>query len=155
MSKAPAQVSSTTTRADWLRATRSQGVANETTGKWMIFTPAADVDRTWLMVATAVRKGGSLNGLAVQAKVSTKKNARNNQHVICIYTDDYNDIQIVAKCYYELRRFGFSQRLFYKTDQQTIAGVYSGGKLRPWLYASEMFEPSGEHWPSVKDLWPA
>ena len=152
MSKAPVHVPSTATRTDWLWATRARGSANETTGKWMIFTSAADVDRAWLLIVAAVRKGGSLNGLAVQAKVSTAKNRSGNTHVTCVYTDDFNDIQTVAKCLYELRRLGFGQRLFYKSDQQTLAGVYSGGESRPWLYASPMFEPSGEHWPSVASL---
>lgn len=153
MSKAPVQIPSTTTRMDWLWATRARGDEGDRSGKWMIFAPVADVDHAWLMIATAVRKGGSLYGLADQAKVATKRNS-GRTHLVCIYTSDFNDVPTIAKCLYELRRLGFKQRLFYKTDQQTLAGVYAGGKSRPWLYASEMFEPSGEHWPFVGHLWP-
>lgn len=44
--------------------------------------------------------------------------------VICVYAYDYQDKRDVMRIRQELRKLGFTNKLAYKTDEDTIAGKY-------------------------------
>ena len=93
------------------------------TGKWLIWASWADVDERWKQIKQATEAGQ----LGVSAKVSTiRPNAyKRKDHVIEVYTSDYRDEASVGGVLRGLRRLGISGVLYYKTEQDTISGVYS------------------------------
>ena len=63
-------------------------------------------------------------------KHSTKDSTRHSvltggfeRHVICVYTPDWQNVAEVRGVRDVLRKVGFSERLGYKRDIDTIAGV--------------------------------
>ena len=109
------------------------------TGKWMVFLSSSQADALWPVVKNAI-KSGCLASIATAAKISLPNPSKLNSHVLIIYTFDYNDKKTVADCLSAIRRLGILVKLYYKTDDQTHSGIYSGGKETPWLYNSDMFE---------------
>ena len=91
------------------------------TGKWLIYRNAAEVDRVWRTIAQATFKGV----LGRSAKVSTAA-SRREQHVICVYTDNYLNLEDVMRVRAKLRVLGFSEQLCYKPDLYTCLGIYDG-----------------------------
>ncbi len=93
-------------------------------GKWLIFVPREKVDEAWVEVAAALSQGR----LGNQAKVSTAKPSPNatdpNDHVICVYTYDSDDVDDVMRVREELRALGFTWKIAYKTDVATLEGKY-------------------------------
>src|SRR5258706_13268943 len=64
----------------------------ERSGKWLIFLSNEAVDRYWLLVQLSL----AMWRLGREAKVTTGiKKLRN--HVICVYTYDYNDVADVMR----------------------------------------------------------
>lgn len=129
--------SETTEReAFWLWAKNnkydSTSVNNSKIGKWMIFPSKTQVDKLWEKVKEGVRVGDLWD-----AKVSTVKPSP-GAHVIIIYTKNYEDVQDVRVLDYleKAKMKDVNRVIYYKTDNQTYAGVYSGGKQRASIYAS-------------------
>ncbi|MFX0210139.1 MAG: putative phosphothreonine lyase domain-containing protein [Candidatus Hodarchaeota archaeon] len=88
-------------------------------GKWLVYKERSDIDRFWEIIAKA-----TINGiLGNSAKVSTKQ-LGSDRHVICIYTDDYLDLDDVNRVRDELDTLGFTERLCYKPDIYTYLGIY-------------------------------
>ena len=44
--------------------------------------------------------------------------------LICVYTSDWRDQEDVMRVREALRQLGFTNKLYYKTDDDTYAGVY-------------------------------
>jgi hypothetical protein len=113
-------------------------------GKWLIFVPRANVDEVWERIRQASENGQ----LGIEAKVSTSypSGYKSTDHVICIYTYDFRDKANVGKVLAKLREIGIQGRLFYKTDQATLNGLYAvegpATKKRgpSSLYSSDDFE---------------
>lgn len=110
-------------------------------GKWLIFVPPEYVDEIWDRVKKATETGK----LGISAKVSTAwPSAYESQdHVICVYTYDFRDKADVGRVLGGLRDLEIPGRLFYKTDQATLSGVYSTKgkkKKRASLYSSDDFD---------------
>lgn len=67
-------------------------------------------------------------------------------HVICVYTYDFRDKADVGRVLKGLREIGIEGKLYYKTDQATISGIYARGgpftkkKQRASLCSSDDFE---------------
>jgi len=78
---------------------------------------------TWLQVAEGVTSG--LLGIA--AKVAPKNPGHYN-HVICVYTKNYLDVDDVKRVREGLRRVGFTKKLKYKPDAFTYCDVYAKNK---------------------------
>ena len=98
---------------------------DEYIGKWLIFSKPESIDRDWKIVKDAVEKGE----LSISAKADTFRNAcrMNNfnnpkQYVICVYTSDWRNELDVFKHRDSLRRLGFEQILFYKTNEMPRRG---------------------------------
>ncbi len=129
---------STHTEGYWLFAERRTGTYPESTersGKWLIFVPVARIDDTWRIIKSAVEIGQ----LGRAAKVATARdnpNAPNpKERVICVYTYDCDDREDVFRIRQALRDLGFTQKLAYKTDDATYAGLYRvKGNTRISLY---------------------
>lgn len=120
---------STVTDEYWLFAERQKGSYPNTintlkNGKWLIFVKIEEVDEVWKKVKRATEEGK----LGLLAKVSTAKpnqNATNqNTKVICVYTHDWTDVNDVRGIREELRKLGITQKIPYKTDEDTVSGKY-------------------------------
>lgn len=119
----------------WLyaRNNKYENVDHKKVGKWMLFLPKDKVNVVWDKIKMAVA-----NGELWDSKVSTT-NTEKTSHVIIIYTKDYTDLNDVIQVldYLESSEIKPPQvTVYYKTDQQTSAGIYSGGGQRPWIYSS-------------------
>lgn len=94
------------------------------TGKWLVFADIKNIDRIWRDIKKATEKGE----LGIEAKVSSKKQAsahkNRNEHVICIYTKNWEDKDDVMLVRDQLRRLGINYKIPYKRDLDTLAGKY-------------------------------
>ncbi len=90
-------------------------------GKWLFFVAEKYIDDTWRNVKKAVEDGK----LWKQAKVSTAWRSKGGVYVVCVYTYDCHDESDVMKIRGHLREIGFKRAASYKSDEQTIAGIYS------------------------------
>ena len=103
---------------------------NVITGKWMIFEESNKIDMIW---------GKLIHHLCVErqkgsAKVSTWK--KGERHVICVYVDDYTDLEEVNGLRIALRDIGVKRRIGFKPDAYTHLGIYkeNAWKIRPSRY---------------------
>ncbi|AVK72220.1 DUF1917 domain-containing protein [Cupriavidus necator] len=96
--------------------------SSDTTGKWCIFVPPAEVDAAWDKIKGALEE----NQLRC-AKVSTAlRSMGRDTHVICVYTQDWADTQDLMRSRNVLRSLGFKDEIGYKRDIDT-----RNGGLRP------------------------
>ncbi len=93
-------------------------------GKWLLFVSRSEVDEIWEKVRRALEEGK----LGASAKVSTARPNPNatdpENHVVCVYTYDSDDVGDVMRIREELRGLGFEGKIPYKTDEATIEGKY-------------------------------
>lgn len=95
--------------------------SSDSSGKWCIFRSAAEIDEAWCVVSRLV-----MDGKLLAAKVSTAQSVvfgGYDRHVICVYTQDWRDEQEVQRVREVLRAAGFNERLQYKRDSDTAAGI--------------------------------
>jgi activator of 2-hydroxyglutaryl-CoA dehydratase len=96
------------------------------TGKWLIFVNRKNIDEVWQKIKSATEEGI----LGIEAKVSTATpkpediGYDNDTHVICVYTYDWTDEKDVKRVREELRKLGITNRIPYKTDEDTGKGKY-------------------------------
>lgn len=103
--------------APWLHCGGSQSFySTEHTGKWCVFRYSACIDLAWSAVCDAV-----IDNKLVFAKVSR---ARDNQHVICVYTLNWADEAEMSSSRETLSELGFNEVLAYKRDIETMNNVY-------------------------------
>ena len=65
-------------------------------------------------------------------QVSTRNSAssaRNQEHVIHVYTSDYTNIEDVMNIEYTLRTLGVSGKMVYRPDIYNVLGIYF---VNPW-----------------------
>lgn len=93
---------------------------NVLVGKWLIYNVEPDIDNTWFLIASATIKGI----LGMSSKVSTAL-SRKEQFVICVYTENYLDIDDVMRVRNNLFDLGFHNVLYYKPDLYTLLGIYA------------------------------
>jgi len=103
---------------------------NVITGKWMIFEESEKIDMLW---------GNLIYHLCVErqkgtAKVSTWK--KGERHVICVYVDDYTDMEEVNGLRIALKAIGVKRQIGFKPDAYTHLGIYkeNAWKIRPSRY---------------------
>ena len=119
------------------------------TGKWLIVAEVSEIDATWALVREAVLDGQL--GPCAHAKVATMRpnefapnpNIKASQlqllptrmtvtvQVICAYTSDVADERNLVR--EALRAWGFTSRMAWKSDADTIAGNYSHRGEKPKL----------------------
>lgn len=119
---------STVTDVYWLYAYRKKGDYPKPTsrsGKWLIFVSRENVDEVWAKIKKATEEGK----LGFGSKVSTAKPSPlgkdPNTHVICVYTYDWTDREDVMRVREELRKLGITNKIPYKSDEDTIKGKYT------------------------------
>ncbi|CAG7719377.1 unnamed protein product [Allacma fusca] len=114
---------------EWIHCQDESGkhldkVPGDKAGKWLIFAPFRLIDPLWYSVCIATRKGD----LGYASKVSTAMGDDEydwETKVICVYTYDWTDEADVMRVRSALDRMGFTQRLSYKTNADSLAGKYS------------------------------
>jgi uncharacterized protein YprB with RNaseH-like and TPR domain len=104
-------------------------------GKWLIFIPEEEIDVIWQKIRKSILK----NKLVKYAKCSTivkNKYSQDNKRdcVICIYTYDYTDKVDVRIVRYKLKKLGFRDKIYYKTDISTLEKKYKNNG-KSWLYS--------------------
>lgn len=114
-----------------------------TSGKWMLFGKTGyDVNRLWEIVANAVIRG-TIPSLS--AKVSAVSE-ENDNHVICIYNDNFLNDEEVFALKEGIRNLMINQPLKYKADLYTHLGIYRTNKwgIDPVLYRGRIhiYNPS-------------
>ncbi len=124
-------------KVEWLYASNNkypEGSVNyDKVGKWMLFINPRWVNQVWGKIKSGIAKGELWD-----AKVTTNNPGR--LHAIMIYTKDYTDLEDVIRVLDYIERTRLKPRhinIRYKADWQTRAGIYSGGKQKPSIYASE------------------
>lgn len=120
---APSDLPSGAQHTHWLHASPKKRTfySSAVSGKWCIFRHQTEIDAAWKRVKKAVSSGA-----LTFAKVSTSLGAttRENNHVICVYTLDFNNDTELNKSRTILRELGFSEELGYKRDIDTLNNVY-------------------------------
>ncbi|XP_071181326.1 UPF0696 protein C11orf68 homolog [Mytilus edulis] len=104
-----------------------------TSGKWMLFGKTGyEINRLWGIVANAVIRG-TIPSLS--AKVSAVSE-ENDNHVICIYNDNFLNDEEVFALKDGIRNSMINQPLKYKADMFTHLGIYRTNKwgIDPVLY---------------------
>lgn len=94
------------------------------TGKWMLFPNSDHVDEAWKKVVELLAS----NQLGHSAKVAPLIHANNGCHLICVYTNDYDDVPSVFRVLHALRQLSLPctrKALHYKTDDATSLGIYN------------------------------
>lgn len=133
-------------KVEWLYASNNKypeyKVNHNKVGKWMLFIHSDQVNQVWAQI-----KAGIVNGELWHSKVTTN-NSNSRVHAIMIYTKDYTDLEDVIRVLDYLEQVELKPKnvnIRYKADWQTRAGIYSGGKKRPWIYASETIREKVAH----------
>jgi hypothetical protein len=112
---------------------------NYFSGKWMVYASRNWVDHVWSKITVAICTGRrSATTAKVASAMSDPAAGGSDQHVICIYTDDFRDKSHVMKVRGELRELGIKQTIHYKADIYTSLDVYAKNpwKLKPSIYSS-------------------
>ena len=116
-----------------------------TSGKWMLFPMADDVNRIWSLVATATAEGE----LGQAAKVATDDGSGNvAPRLICVYTADFSDKEDVKRVLERLVHMGLVKKkgpmgeergIYYKADAFTHLGIDSKNEwgLKASLFCSK------------------
>lgn len=103
---------------------------NILTGKWLIYRNNLQIDTLWNNISINCIKG--LLGPSV--KVSPNNNY--NNHVICVYTNNYLDEENVLKIRENLKNIGVKNKISYKPDIYTYFEIYQKNiwKIKPTIY---------------------
>ncbi|KAK3251994.1 hypothetical protein CYMTET_38691 [Cymbomonas tetramitiformis] len=110
-----------------------------TQGKWMLFPQKQDVDSVWEKIARATVVGE----LGCSSKVATSNpNDLDSNPLICMYTSDFTDLELVKRLLGNIRGLGFQVRAGFKPDVFTLLGINSGNKWRlsPTMYGDLLRE---------------
>ena len=121
-------------RGDAVTVSEVDQVARDThltSGKWKISVEAADLERTWGLIARAVHSG-ALGEACTSAKVSTtitqKLRARGSLHTVYVYTANYLDEQSVDQL-----RAGL-QQLLLDGNAGASAATSTMAEFKPNIY---------------------
>ncbi|AJC62089.1 putative phosphothreonine lyase domain-containg protein [Streptomyces sp. 769] len=96
-------------------------------GKWLWFTPISLLDASWTTIRTATEDG--LLGYRSKAAtlINTRAKSDDSRRPICVYTQDWRDLDDVQRVLTNLRALGIVNTLLYKTDSDTRLGRYGAG----------------------------
>ena len=113
----------------WADVRGSHGVA---TGKWLLFARRPFVDAAWCAVRFLTARG--VLGLSAKVAPASHSAPGRDDHVICVYTSNHNDVADVMRVLLTLRDAAIQifdksdtsrVRLNYKSDDATLAGEYT------------------------------
>eukprot|EP01038_Epipyxis_sp_PR26KG_P011552 gene11552-15472_t len=110
----------------WKRSLISEKTNANRSGKWMLFPSRTTVDTIWEKITELLDDGF----LGHVAKVSpVRDSTKAEDHLICIYTDNHENIDDVWRVLMSIRLLIPGQKygvLNYKTDDATYSGDYCG-----------------------------
>lgn len=95
--------------------------STDQSGKWCVYRTTDGIDTAWRVVRALVT-----NDVLLAAKVSTRQAVDAGgygQHVICVYIPDSQDWKEVLRVREILSAVGFEERLQYRRDADTSAGI--------------------------------
>jgi len=94
----------------------------ERSGKWILYFNEDNlINSSWKKIKKNTEEGK----LGVYSKVVTNAPGRPYKNkIICVFTYDYQDIKDVMKIRERLRELGFTQKISYKKDKDTLLGKY-------------------------------
>ncbi len=110
----------------WVHATRKEGKypKPKNSGKWLLFVPNKSIDEVWAKIKRATEEG-LLGERSKCATAIPNPNAKNqDSKVICVYTYDWTDKEDVMKIREQLRQLGITNKIPYKSDEDTLTGKY-------------------------------
>jgi hypothetical protein len=105
----------------WINHTKVGFHSNEISGKWCIFSTESTINKKWESIKNLIDSGD-----IIHAKVSTKRylpNSRSKKYIVCVYTNNFNDLEDLVRTRELLRGIGFKRPLNYKRDIDTMNGV--------------------------------
>ena len=129
------------TMSYWLYAVRYRKYkSSEKAGKWMLFIKDSDLEYCWEKLLQGIDLG-LYDIIKCSVPNVTNPNYTPGVSAIMVYTNNYeNKVEIHKVLNYLLSNgLDFGSELFYKSDEQTRAGKYSGGRGESWLYSSKDF----------------
>jgi len=115
-----------------------------TGGKWLCHVTRDSIDRVWQKLAIAMFSGG-LGPTVYMVKVSPAAENGKNEHVICVYNPNYQDVSQVMRVENLMRSAGVSTDLLYKPDIFSALGIYRNNKwgFRATIYSSRVMLTEG------------
>jgi hypothetical protein len=111
----------------WIYAIRKKGEYPKPTprsGKWLIFVKPENVDEVWAKIKKAVEEGKLGDVAKVRTAMPSPLAEDSDTKVICVYTYDWTDEKDVKRIREELRKLGITNKIPYKTDENTLSGKY-------------------------------
>ena len=93
-------------------------------GKWLVFIHKTKIDQVWKTIRSASERGELGNSAKVSTARPNPNSANPDDHVICIYTYDSEDIPDVMTIRQKLRDLGITKKIPYKTNQATMEHKY-------------------------------
>ncbi|XP_038075538.1 uncharacterized protein LOC119743222 isoform X2 [Patiria miniata] len=107
-------------------------------GKWLLHAATgSQIDGLWSDIARAVVEGK----LGSAAKVSPRREeGAYMYHVICVYNDDFTDIEAVRGVEKGIRSLGFFRDMMYKPDLFTYLKIDDKNhyRVKPNIYSSKL-----------------
>lgn len=115
-------------------------------GKWMLFPSEDRVMKTWRAVCKGVVEGR----LGHAAKIAAHPGGGSGHgRLICVYTEDFSDVQDVKRVLFELVDLGLvpaeSYGIHYKCDAYTYLGIESKNEygMKASIYSSNQLLQAG------------
>lgn len=96
-------------------------------GKWLWFPPISLLDASWATIRTATENGDLGYTSKAATLINTRPGSDDSRRPICVYTNDWRDLDDVRGILKSLRKLGIVDVLLYKTDADTTHGRYGGG----------------------------
>lgn len=94
--------------------------SHEKSGKWCLFVKPEEIDSAWEKIKQAAKESKIM-----LAKTSTAMSSANyDNYVICVYTNNWEDMDDLKKSREVLRELGFTDPISYKRDVETMNHVY-------------------------------
>jgi len=124
----------------WVYAKRERGKYPKTTkrsGKWLVFVNCKNIDEVWEKIKKATKEGKLGNNAKVATSITNPYATEPHKKVICVYTYDSTDEKDVKRIRDELRRLGITDKIPYKTDEDTRNGKY---RVRGDIRISKYYE---------------
>lgn len=116
------------TESEWILVFRKKGkypLDSENYGKWLIFANIDEID----IILAIIKKATEEGKLGDCSKVATAKPSKNvanpDKKVICVYTYDWTDKEDVMRIREELRKLGITNKIPYKSSEDTSMGKYA------------------------------
>lgn len=115
-----------------------------TGGKWLCHVNRESIDKVFQKLAIAMFSGG-LGPTVYMVKVSPACDNGKNEHVICVYNPNYQDVAQVMRVENLIRSAGITNDLLYKPDIFSALGIYRNNQwgFRATIYTSRVLLAEG------------